>query len=515
MHRNVLDEFFTRALDARAGLESAQRLNNPAIRAAALRNRDAYRATIFDMSNSNSVKRPFWHSLCQVGQIMNTDVSMERSSPQRIGFPTSPETLTRRNLAPSRTRSFHLSWIGSFAASFAWFAFVPLVALADGELPISREGVACMILASLAASAIARVVVGRLCDRYGSSSVQMLLLVLGGMAVAGFCSVDFEYQFFAIQTVIGIVGASVVATQFRARETAGEGHFGVAAASATGFAIAGIAAAQIVMPLLFNGLLKLGWGAEGSWRIAMMLPAAMLMLSAFAMYFFAGRDDAPAAKYDASPIATAARDGRTWALTMICAACFGTEMAILLAGTTMLRLAYNIELAPAVAVIAAFGLMAIGTRALGGWLSDLAERRIAAGARIAVVGVFLALAGAMLITLSRVDAAMPAVICLLAFGLLLQLASGAVSAVMPLMSPDANGSAIGIAAAGSCAGAILGATLLDGEFAWPMALLMLGVVLTATSGLTLLLRVHAETDEVSQGDAQPAMSGSSPVASAA
>ncbi|MCL6505299.1 MAG: hypothetical protein K6T86_21705, partial [Pirellulales bacterium] len=60
-------------------------------------------------------------------------------------------------------RAFHLAWAAFFVCFFAWFAIAPLMTLVREDLGLSREQVRWSVVASVAATVLARLVVGSMC----------------------------------------------------------------------------------------------------------------------------------------------------------------------------------------------------------------------------------------------------------------------------------------------------------------------------------------------------------------
>ena len=82
-----------------------------------------------------------------------------------------------------------------------------------------------------------------------------------------------------------------------------------------------------------------------------------------------------------------------------------------------------------------------------------------------------------------------AIVTLVAFSLFVQMAEGASYSVVPFINRKALGSVAGIVGAGGNAGAVAAGFLFRMEgLPWPQALLILGVVVTCTASLTLLVR---------------------------
>jgi NNP family nitrate/nitrite transporter-like MFS transporter len=108
--------------------------------------------------------------------------------------------------------------------------------------------------------------------------------------------------------------------------------------------------------------------------------------------------------------------------------------------------------------------------------------------RVTLLGIAILLEGALLIVFSRMTTLPLAVAGLILFGLLVHICCGATYAVIPFVNRKAVGSVAGIVGAGGNVGAVLSGLLFKGATAWPTAFLLLGVLVTACSGLALLVQ---------------------------
>ena len=94
------------------------------------------------------------------------------------------------------------------------------------------------------------------------------------------------------------------------------------------------------MPLLFAAIVSLGVSESLGWRLAMVVPGAILFLVGIAYYFFTqdlpdgnfgdlrARGELPTSTSNKGAFREAASDPRVWALFLIYGACFGVELTI-------------------------------------------------------------------------------------------------------------------------------------------------------------------------------------------
>ncbi len=78
-------------------------------------------------------------------------------------------------------RAFHMSWFAFFLCFFAWFGIAPLMAVVREELSLTKAQVGNTIIASVAITIVARLLIGWLCDRTGPRLCYTFLLLFGSI----------------------------------------------------------------------------------------------------------------------------------------------------------------------------------------------------------------------------------------------------------------------------------------------------------------------------------------------
>ena len=68
-------------------------------------------------------------------------------------------------------RAFHMTWIAFFLCFFAWFGIAPRMSVVRDELALTKDQVGWCIIGSVAATIIARLLCGWLCDRIGPREI--------------------------------------------------------------------------------------------------------------------------------------------------------------------------------------------------------------------------------------------------------------------------------------------------------------------------------------------------------
>lgn len=137
---------------------------------------------------------------------------------------------------------------------------------------------------------------------------------------------------------------------------------------------------------------------------------------------------------------------------------------------------------------AAFGLMNLFGRALGGIISDKVASKYGLSSRVQWLFLVMLFEGLLLILFSRMTHLTPMLLSLIGFSLFVQMGCGATFSVVPFVNKKSLGSVSGIVGAGGNAGAVAAGFLFKGSLPWPTALLILGGIATASSLLVLAIR---------------------------
>jgi MFS family permease len=167
--------------------------------------------------------------------------------------------------------------IATFACAFACMAALPMGLRAGWELDLTPMALACVLgggwSLGIAAGGYASLFWKRLHTPRGRAA----MLVVAAWAVGGLCSAGEGSSFLVLLGMLALVSAALFASQFRPRAAT------LTVLLASGWAIAGAAAALLILPVLFQALL-LQLGTYGAWRMALVLPAAVLIAAAAAGY---------------------------------------------------------------------------------------------------------------------------------------------------------------------------------------------------------------------------------------
>ncbi len=402
-------------------------------------------------------------------------------------------------------RAFHMSWLAFFLCFFAWFGIAPLMPVVRKELKLSPVQIGNILIASVSITIVARMLIGWICDRVGPRITYTWLLILGAIPVIGIGFAHSYQSFLFFRLAIGAIGASFVITQYHTSLMFAPNIVGTANATTAGWGNMGGGATQILMPLIFGAFVALETGPALGWRVAMIVPGAAMLLCAIGYYRFT--QDTPQGNFadlrakgteisgkKGSAFLEACRDKRVWALAAIYGASFGIEITIHNVAALYFTDSFHVGLKAGGLIVGAFGMLAIFARSLGGWLSDVSAARFGLASRGAVLGVLLLVEGIMLVIFSQ-SATLPlAVTMLIVFGLFVHMSCGSTYALIPFINRKAVGSVAGIVGAGGNVGAMLSGFLFKGSGHWAGSLLILGVIASACSLFTLLVRVEPDSE---------------------
>jgi MFS transporter, NNP family, nitrate/nitrite transporter len=407
------------------------------------------------------------------------------------------------NFSTPPMRAFHMTWIAFFLCFFAWFGIAPLMAIVRDELRLTKDQIGWCIIGSVAVTVLARLLVGWLCDRVGPRLTYTWLLLLGSLPVMAIGLADDFTTFLVFRVLIGAIGASFVITQYHTSRMFAANCVGTANATAAGWGNLGGGVTQLIMPLLFAGLIAtFGLTEAMSWRVAMVIVGVLCALTGVAYYALtqdtplgnyrelraAGR--MPAVAATKGTFGEALRDRRVWALFLIYGACFGMELTIdniavlyfLDSFDYFKQLEPGDALKTAGLIAAMFGGMNLFARAIGGWVADRCGNRWGFDGRVKWLFVALFGEGIGLMLFSQATTLTLAIPLMITFAMFVKMSNGATYAVVPFINRRALGAVSGIVGAGGNAGAVaLGFLFKSDAIDWHTALFIAGAAVTCIS----------------------------------
>lgn len=390
---------------------------------------------------------------------------------------TKSTTLQLFNLKNVSIRTFWITAISFFLCFFSWFGIVPFMPDVVRDLGLTPDQKWNSIILAVSGTVFARLLIGKLCDKYGPRLCYTWLLMLGAIPVVLCGLVQTPTQFLVCRLFIGFIGASFVITQVHTSLMFAPNIVGTANATSAGWGNLGGGANRLGMPLIAAGVVAFGVAEGEAWRYAMVIAGTVCFLMGIVYYFFT--QDTPDGNFkdlEASGIkiekkkdqigfGTVLKDYRTWILFFVYAACFGIELTVYGTMDDYLQNTFQLERVTAGNIVLSFALMNIFARTLGGFFGDKFGRLKGLRGRVLFLAAILAIQGAMLITFSTTTSIAVGILFLILFSISVQMAEGATFSVVPFINKNAIGSVSGIVGAGGNVGAFLAAMLLKSQSA--------------------------------------------------
>ena len=411
-------------------------------------------------------------------------------------------------------RTFHITWLMFFVCFFGWFGLAPLMPTIRAELHLTKAQVGNTIIASVAATIIARLIIGKLCDTWGPRKTAIRLLLIGSLPVffVGFAHTYMTFLLFRL--AIGVIGASFVITQFHTSMMFAPNIKGTANAVTGGWGNLGGGVTNMVMPLIFAAIVGFGYTKGEAWRYAMIVPGIMMLVIAFLYYKYT--KDTPAGNYDEIGHAgsksktdwSILSDWRVWALTLAYAMCFGMEITFDNVASLHFVDSFHLTQSAAGFWAGAFGFMNLFARALGGVVSDKVGKKSGMrGKGLLLAGVLL-LEGIGLILFAQAGSLMVAIITMLSFALFLKMSNGATYGIVPFVNTKNVGVISGIVGAGGNLGGMLfGFLFKSSAITYVQAFTYIGYAVIAVALIVLVTRFNKQPALNESNDNEPILAG--------
>ncbi len=360
-------------------------------------------------------------------------------------------------------KTFHITWLTFFFCFFAWFGIAPLMPLVKKQLSLTKDQLGNIQIASVSATIIARLLIGRWIDKWGPRLVYTWLLIVCAIPVMCIGLSNSYQSFLLFRLAIGVIGASFVITQFHTSVMFASSIKGTANATAGGFGNAGGGATNFFMPLIAASMVGAGWvTTENSWRLAMVVPGVLLLIMAALYYNYT--TDLPQGNFSENPqqqktnkntFLLAAKDYRTWILAIAYGACFGVEITVDNFAAIYFKDKYGASLVMAGIVASIFGWINLFARPLGGIVADKIGKKYGFDGKTMLLSILLLLEGAGIVWFAQAGQLSMAIVMMFFFGLSLKMANGATYSLVPFVNTEAVGSVAGIVGAGGNIGAML------------------------------------------------------------
>jgi len=399
------------------------------------------------------------------------------------------------SLATVQMRTFHITWLMFFVCFFGWFGLAPLMPAIRADLGLTKAQVGNTIIASVSSTIIARLLIGRLCDRIGPRKTAVRLLLLGSIPVLLVGLATNYTTFLLFRLAIGVIGASFVVTQFHTGMMFAARVRGTANAVTGGWGNLGGGITNMAMPVIFSVIVGFGYAPHLAWRYAMIVPAVLMWTVAFLYHRYTR--DTPSGNFSETGRRFAGNktdwsvlaDWRVVALALAYAMCFGMEITF--DNVASLHFVDNFHLSQHSAGFWAglFGSMNLFARALGGFLSDKTGIRWGMRGKGLLLTGALLLEGVGLIAFAHAPTIAIAIVCMLSFALFLKMANGATYGIVPFVDEKNVGLVSGVVGAGgNVGGMIFGFLFRSDSITYAQAFTYIGVTVLLAAGVVAVVR---------------------------
>lgn len=388
---------------------------------------------------------------------------------------------TRLNLLDFKSvpiRTFWITSIAFFICFFAWFGIVPFMPDVVKDLGLTPAQKWNATVLAVAGTVFARLLIGKLCDKYGPRLCYTWLLILGSIPVILSGLVQTPMQFYICRLLTGFIGASFVITQVHTSLMFASNVVGTANATSAGWGNLGGGANRLGMPIIAAIVIGVGVAEADAWRYSMVIAGIACFTMGLVYYFFtkdtpegnykeleARGMQVPSTKKDKVGFMEAVKDYRVWLLFVVYAACFGIELTVYGTMDDYLQNTFQLERITAGNIVLSFALMNIFARTLGGYFGDKFGKARGLKGRVWFLAAILIAEGLMLSLFSLATGLLLGIVLLVAFSLTVQMAEGATFSVVPFVNRKAIGSISGIVGAGGNFGAFLAALFLSSKSA--------------------------------------------------
>jgi NNP family nitrate/nitrite transporter-like MFS transporter len=323
-------------------------------------------------------------------------------------------------------------------------------------------------IASVASTILVRISLGTLIERLGPVNCQCALMTFGAIWVAAAALISASWNFILIRFFIGMCGATFVTNQFWCSLMFAPRIVGTANATAGGWGNLGGGVTQVFMVLvLFNPFVEAGMEADLAWRIAMLVPAALFLMTALGLKCLC-QDTPTKRRFSASDLGKTSssmwdyvevlKDVRVVIMIFQYSACFGTELAMNNQLATHFRTYFQMKAGDAATLAACFGMMNLFARSLGGITSDFMNAKMGFRGRIWAQFLALFFEAIFLFIFGNIDNGQPwyvALIVLICFSTFVQMAEGTSYGIVPFMNRKHMAIVAALVGAGGNLGAVI------------------------------------------------------------